>query len=172
MTRALAALLLALLPLMIRAENLEAEALPAAPGPATGLADSAALRATVFGPPPQSLAPVPERVPMLELDVRTPWRRPLPPIVWFNARLSTWLSPQPHPAPLVVVIAGTGGSGNSSKVQTLRAVLYGAGYHVLTLPSPTFPDFIAAASRTGVAGDLEQDGQDLYDSIAEILAHL
>jgi pimeloyl-ACP methyl ester carboxylesterase len=42
----------------------------------------------------------------------------------------------------------------------------------LTLPSPTFPRFIVAASRTGVAGDLKQDGQDLYDSIARIVAHL
>ena len=40
---------------------------------------------------------------------------------------------------------------------TLRAVLYGAGYHVLTMPSPTFPGFIVSASSTGVAGDLEQD---------------
>ena len=32
---------------------------PPAPGPATGLADSAALRATVFGTPPQDIAPLP-----------------------------------------------------------------------------------------------------------------
>ena len=33
-------------------------------------------------------------------------------------------------------------------------MLYGAGYHVLTMPSPTFPGFIVSASSTGVAGDL------------------
>jgi len=180
----LAALLLAAIASMSRAQSLETAVAPAAsgsltgladsavPGSPTGLADSAALRATVFGPAPEALAPVPQRVPLLELEVRVPWRRPLPPIVWFDARLRAWLSPQPGPAPLVVVIAGTGGSGNSSQAGTLRAVLYGAGYHVLTLPSPTFPGFIAAASRTGVAGDLAQDGRDLYDAIAEILAHL
>src|SRR5271154_2311422 len=32
-------------------------------GPATGLADAAALRATVFGTPPNELAPLPARVP-------------------------------------------------------------------------------------------------------------
>jgi hypothetical protein len=37
---------------------------PPAPGPATGLADSAGLRATVFGTPPQDMAPMPSRVPL------------------------------------------------------------------------------------------------------------
>ncbi len=141
-------------------------------GPPAGLPAPAALRATVFGTPPQDMAPLPARVPLLELDVRTSWHRPLPAVFWFDARLEAWLSPQPQPAPLVIVIAGTGGSGNATKVQTLRAALYGAGYHVLTLPSPTFPGFIAAASSTGVAGDLEQDGHDLYATLIEILAHL
>jgi pimeloyl-ACP methyl ester carboxylesterase len=54
----------------------------------------------------------------------------------------------------------------------LRAALYGAGYHVLTMPSPTFPGFIVSASSTGVAGDLVQDGHDLYAAIQQIVAHL
>jgi pimeloyl-ACP methyl ester carboxylesterase len=54
----------------------------------------------------------------------------------------------------------------------LRAVLYGAGYHVLTMPSPTFPGFIVSASTTGVAGDFMQDGQDLYAALGEVVAHL
>ena len=37
-------------------------AAPSGTGPATGLADSAALRATVFGTPPQDIAPLPETV--------------------------------------------------------------------------------------------------------------
>ncbi len=51
-------------------------------------------------------------------------------------------------------------------------MLYGAGYHVLTLPSPTFPGFIVSTSSTGVAGDLLQDGQDLYQAMQRIVAHL
>jgi len=54
----------------------------------------------------------------------------------------------------------------------LRAALYGAGYHVLTLPSPTFPGFIVSTSSTGVAGDLLQDGRDLYAAMQRVLAHL
>lgn len=145
---------------------------PAAEDPATGLADSAALRATVYGTPPQDLAPLPARVPLEEIAVKLPWARPLPAVLWFNDRLRAWFSAQGTPAPLVIVIAGTGSDGNAANMVTLRAVLYGAGYHVLCLPSPTFPRFIATASSTGVVGDLLQDGRDLYATVQEILKHL
>jgi hypothetical protein len=146
--------------------------LPPAPGPATGLADSAALRATVFGTPPQDIGPLPERVPMLEMEVALPWRQPVPQIFWFDKRLRVWLSAQKKPAPLAIVISGTGSDANTAKLSVLRAILYGAGYHVLTVPSPTFPGFIVSASSTGVAGDLLQDGHDLYAAMGEIVAHL
>jgi Alpha/beta hydrolase family len=145
---------------------------PPAPGPATGLADLAALRATVFGTPPQDIAPLPEKVPLLEMDLALPWAQPVPAVYWFDRRLRVWFSAQDKPAPLAIVIAGTGSDGNTAKLSVLRAVLYGAGYHVLTLPSPTFPGFIVSASSTGVAGDLVQDGRDLYAAIRQIIANL
>jgi hypothetical protein len=145
---------------------------PPAPGPATGLADSAALRATVFGTPPEDIAPLPAEVPLLEMDLKLPWARPAPDVFWFDRRLRVWFSGQKKPAPLAVVISGTGSDGNTSKLSTLRAILYGAGYHVITMPSPTFPGFIVSASSTGVAGDLLQDGHDLYAAMGEIIAHL
>jgi len=131
-------------------------------GPPTGLADSAALRATVFGTAPEDLAPVPERVPLREINIALPWAQPVPEVFWFDRKLRVWFSAQDHPAPLAVVISGTGSDGNTAKISILRAALYGAGYHVLTLPSPTFPGFVVAASSTGVAGDLRQDSPDLY----------
>jgi len=142
------------------------------PGPATGLADSAALRATVFGTPPQYLAPLPQTVPLREINIALPWALPAPAVFWFDRKLRAWFSAQDHPAPLAVVISGTGGDGNTVKLATLRAALYGAGYHVLTLPSPTFPGFIVAASSTGVAGDLRQDSRDLYTVMQQVIAHL
>jgi len=146
--------------------------LPPPTGPATGLADPAAMRATVFGPRPQDMAAMPAVVTLLELDLSLPWARPVPAIYWFDRRLRAWFSAQPRAAPLAIVIAGTGGDGNTSKLATLRAVLYGAGYHVLTVPSPTFPGFIVSASSTGVAGDLKQDSQDLYAAIQMLVTHL
>ncbi|MEO7432089.1 MAG: hypothetical protein ABIR62_08695 [Dokdonella sp.] len=145
---------------------------PPAPGPATGLADSAALRATVYGTPPQDLAPLPDRVPLFEMDIAMPWARPVPDVFWFDRKLRVWFSAQPKPAPLAIIISGTGSDGNTTKLSLLRATLYGAGYHVLTMPSPTFPGFIVSTSSTGVAGDLMQDGHDLYGAMQQIIAHL
>jgi ABC-type transporter lipoprotein component MlaA len=142
------------------------------PGPPTGLADSAALRATVFGPAPQDLATVPQTVPLREINIALPWALPVPEVFWFDRKLRAWFSAQDHPAPLAVVISGTGSDGNTANISLLRAALYGAGYHVLTLPSPTFPGFIVAASSTGVAGDLRQDSRDLYGVMQQIIAHL
>jgi hypothetical protein len=139
---------------------------------ATGLAGSAGLRATVYGTPPQDIAALPARVPLEEIEVRLPWARPLPKVLWFDRRLHVWLSAQEQPAPLVILIPGTGSDGNTHNLSIMRAVLYGAGYHVLTLPSPTFPGFIAAASSTGVAGDLMQDGRDLYATAQWVIARL
>jgi hypothetical protein len=144
----------------------------AAAGPATGLADSAALRATVYGTPPQDIAPMPERVPLEEINIALPWAQPAPAIFWFDRRLRVWFSPQRKPAPLAIVISGAGSDGNTSKLALLRGALYGAGYHVLTMPSPTFPGFIVSASSTGVAGDLRQDSGDLYAAMQRVVAHL
>jgi Alpha/beta hydrolase family len=150
------------------------ETLPSQPafGSAIGLSDSAGLRATVFGTPPQDMATLPAKVPLSEIDIELPWRRPVPGILWFDSKLRVWLSAQNRPAPLAVVISGTGSDGNTKTMSVLRAALYGAGYHVLTMPSPTFPGFIVSASSTGVAGDLMQDGNDLYAAMQEIIAHL
>ena len=145
---------------------------PPALGPPAELADSAGLRATVFGTPPGDLAEVPTRVPLSEINIKLPWARPVPAVFWFDRELRVWFSPQKKPAPLAIIISGTGGDGNTTNISVLRAALYGAGYHVLTMPSPTFPGFIISASSTGVAGDLLQDGHDLYASMQQIIARL
>jgi hypothetical protein len=147
-------------------------AAPPPVGPATGLADSAGLHATVFGTPPQDIAPLPARVPVVEINVALPWRQPIPQVLWFDSKLHVYFSAQKGPAPLAIIISGTGSDANTSNMQVLRGALYGAGYHVLTMPSPTFPGFIVAASSTGVAGDFQQDAHDLYGAMQEIVNHL
>lgn len=118
------------------------------------------------------MALLPAKVPLSEIDAELPWRMPVPRILWFDAKLRVWFSAQDKPAPLAIVISGTGSDGNTKTISVLRAALYGAGYHVLTMPSPTFPGFIVSASSTGVAGDLTRDGKDLYAAMQEIIAHL
>lgn len=139
---------------------------------AAGAPGTAALRATIFGPAPQDRMSLPDAVPLIEMNVAMPWARPVPRLLWFDRRLRVWLSVQPKPAPLAIVIAGTGADGNSTSMSTLRGALYAAGYHVLTMPSPTSPGFIVSTSSTGVAGDLRQDSEDLYSAIQQIVAHL
>jgi hypothetical protein len=118
------------------------------------------------------MAPLPNRVPLVEINLALPWARPLPDVFWFDRKLRVWFAAQDKPAPLAIVISGTGSDGNTAKLSTLRGILYGAGYHVLTMPSPTFPGFIASTSSTGVAGDLMQDGQDLYAAMNQIVTRL
>ncbi|MGA2024026.1 MAG: hypothetical protein ABSH23_04620 [Steroidobacteraceae bacterium] len=168
----LAAALLVLLGVDTSSAQEQPAVVAQSPGPATSLADSAALRATVFGPSPRDLAALPDSVPLTEIDIALPWARPVPDVFWFDRRLRVWFSAQTKPAPLAVVIAGTGGDGNTTKLSILRGALYGAGYHVLTMPSPTFPGFIVSTSSTGVAGDLRQDSHDLYAAMQQIIAHL
>ena len=115
---------------------------------------------------------MPATVPLQEINISMPWARPVPKVLWFDSQLRVWFSAQDKPAPLAIVISGTGSDGNTTKLSTLRGALYGAGYHVLTLPSPTFPGFIVSTSSTGVAGDLLQDGHDLYAAMQRIIAHL
>jgi pimeloyl-ACP methyl ester carboxylesterase len=146
--------------------------IPPGSGAVVGLADSAGLRATVLGTPPQETASLPAKVPLSEINAELPWRLPVPQVLWFDAKLRVWFSAQDRPAPLAIVISGTGSDGNTNTISVLRAALYGAGYHVLTMPSPTSPGFIVSASSTGVAGDLMRDGKDLYAAMQEIIAHL
>lgn len=69
---------------------------------------------------------------------------------------------QDGPAPLIFVIAGTGAAYNSPKVLFLMNTFIQAGYHVLTISSPTKPPFMAAASSTNMPGLTNYDAEDLY----------
>lgn len=141
-------------------------------GDALGLADITALKATVFGPGEKQRASLPESIPVREINIAIDGSLPVSNLYWFNRKLRVYFSAQKKPAPLAIVIAGTGSGANSSRLQILRRALYQDGHHVLTLPSPTFPRFIVAASSTGVAGDLWQDGLDLHRAVSQILEPL
>jgi hypothetical protein len=48
---------------------------------------------------------------------------------------------------------------------TMMKSLYQAGFHVITMPSPSHANFIISASQSGVPGDLTQDSADLYKAM-------
>jgi len=120
--------------------------------------------ATVIGTPQELQAPGPalRDIPFQTLKLTVFPDREVPDVLFYSDQLKVGFAPQKQKAPLVVVIAGTGASHNTGKVKGLVRYLWQAGFHVLTIPSPTHPNFLITASTTMVPGDAEGDARDLY----------
>lgn len=136
----------------------------AGPVPAYEFPYASPFTATVLGTPPGLRAELPDyrELPLQERTLTVFPDRAVPEIFWYDRALRFSLVAQTGPAPLVFVIAGTGGGANSGKMQILQRALYGAGFHVLSLPSPTHANFVTAASSTRLPGHPETDAHDLY----------
>ena len=128
--------------------------------------------ATVFGTPPKLRAPVPESTGESTVRVTVRPERAVPSLFWYAEDLGFAFAPREGPAPLAFVIAGTGGNHLGPQMASLRGVLHGAGYHVISLPSPTHPEFLISASSTGVAGYMPQDARDLYAAMERAYAQI
>ena len=76
---------------------------------------------------------------------------------------------QHNPAPLIFIIAGTGGRYDAHKVEYLKRVYYQAGYHVIQLSSPTSYDFIVNSSKEHRPGLSRTDASDLYQLMQQAL---
>jgi hypothetical protein len=136
--------------------------------PAFAWADDAVYRypiddsyaATILGTPqnlrPDTRGEVPVKTMVLETDLKKP------DIFFYDHGLRYTVAFQDGKAPLIFLIAGTGGSSRSAKMLALVNNLYRAGFHVVALPSPTFSNFIINASTTHVPGNLSEDADDLY----------
>jgi len=118
--------------------------------------------ATIMGTPLKLMPEFPAkmRVRQLELDVIP--NREKPPIFFYEKGLRCTFAYQKQKAPLVFLIAGAGAGDRSAKILTMMKSLYQAGFHVITLPSPTNANFIISASRSRVPGHLDEDAADLY----------
>jgi hypothetical protein len=89
-------------------------------------------------------------------------KRRLPPLFHSVSMLAFELAYQKQPAPLIFVIAGTGGSYRAATAKYLQRVFYQAGFHVIALSSPTSYEFITAASESQYPGISDEDARDLY----------
>lgn len=129
--------------------------------------------ATVVGTPPSVQAERPELrvgVNAFRDRVGVLAGRAIPDIFWYDRRgLGYGVAHMPGPAPLVVLIAGTGGAFNSRTTQILARGLLAGGCHVLGLSSPTFGNFQTTASTSGVPGRLQEDARDLHRALEAIL---
>ena len=53
-------------------------------------------------------------------------------------------------------------------IHQLEAALYGAGFHVISLSSPTYANFIQSASSTRMPGRTSVDAADLYHVMEKV----
>jgi hypothetical protein len=121
------------------------------------------LAATIIGTPEEYQADLgaPKKVKLFKLKVFKD--RVTPKYFWYNDKITYGLLQQKQKAPLIFVIAGTGGNYTGPKMTTMSNAFYNAGFHVVMLPSPTYMSFIIAASNSSVPGLLDDDSQDLYN---------
>jgi len=120
--------------------------------------------ATVIGTPEELQAPGPtfQEVPFRTLKLTVFPDRVVPDVLWYTDQLKIGFAPQKKKAPLVIIIAGTGADHRTGKVRGMTRYLWQAGFHVLTIPSPTHPNFLVTASTTMVPGNAADDTRDLY----------
>jgi hypothetical protein len=118
--------------------------------------------ATIMGTPAKLMPVFPSytNIRQLELDVFPD--REKPPVFFYDKGLRCTLAYQKKKAPLVFIIAGTGASDRSAKSMTIMKALYQAGFHVISIPSPTNANFIISGSQGRVTGDVTEDAADLY----------
>lgn len=88
--------------------------------------------------------------------------RPVPDILWYDDTLQYSVALQRRPAALLFIIAGTGSSYESANCRFLQKIFHRAGFHVVTLSSTTYPNFVVSASTTQVPGFVPKDVADLY----------
>ena len=118
--------------------------------------------ATILGTPEKLLPEFPKKMRTRQLVLDVIPDRQKPPIFFYDNGLHCTLAYQKQKAPLVFLIAGSGSSDRAPKLMTMMKALYQAGFHVITLPSPSHANFIVSASQSSIPGDLSEDAADLY----------
>jgi hypothetical protein len=122
-----------------------------------------ALAATVVGTPEKYQADLGEPVFFEKHKFKVFDDRKTPDYFWYNDKITYGVMRQDKKAPLIFIIAGTGGNYSGPKNLAIARALYNEGFHVVSLPSPTYMSFIIAASKTTVPGLLDDDSHDLYN---------
>lgn len=121
--------------------------------------------ATILGTPAELMPEFPAKMRTRQLVLDVIPDREKPPIFFYDEGLRCTFAYQKEKSPLVFLIAGAGAGDRSAKLMTMMKALYRAGFHVITLPSPTHANFIISASRSSIPGDLTEDAKDLYHAM-------
>jgi len=119
-------------------------------------------KATVVGTPAANKPELPQKIRRTRLELTIFEDRKIPDALWYNNRLFCSFAWQKEQAPLIFMIAGTGANYQSAKMQMMEKAYFQAGFHVISISSPTCPKFIVTASESSLPGHLEDDARDLY----------
>lgn len=128
--------------------------------------------ATVVGTPHADKAQLPKHIPFKKRRIVIFEDRKVPDAIWFERELRYSVALQKENAPLVFLIAGTGAAHNGGKNYDMARAFHQAGFHVISLSSPTYGNFVVAGSETGVPGDAKRDAADLYRVMERVWAEL
>lgn len=121
-------------------------------------------QATVTGYCQEPKADLLASVPLINKSITIKPLAEIPEVFWFNKKMNYSLLKQDVTAPLIFVIAGTGAGYDSAKMINLQKNFYQQGYHVISLSSPTFANFIVNSNNTKyMPGNLSHDAEELYD---------
>ena len=127
--------------------------------------------ATVVGTPAEYRAELPE-IPFKQRRITIFPGRETPDVFFYGGDLLYSVALQRDRSPLIFLIAGTGAAHNGSKSHNMAKAFYQAGFHVVSISSPTFNNFVTAASTTGVVGHAKKDAEDIYRVFEKIWAEL
>ena len=127
--------------------------------------------ATVVGTPIEYEAKLPS-IPFEQRSIDIFPDRKTPDVFFYGKELLYSVALQDNESPLIFLIAGTGASHEGGKNQNMAKAFYQAGFHVVSISSPTFNNFVTAASYTGVVGDAKKDAEDIYRVFEKIWAEL
>ena len=125
--------------------------------------------ATIVGTPEGYQADLPKDIPFKKRWLNVFPERHLPDLIWYGQEMMYAEVLQDRPAPLIFLIAGTGAAANGAKNYNMARAFYKAGFHVISISSPTFPNFVTGASSTGVVGHAERDAEDIYRAMEMII---
>ena len=121
-----------------------------------------AYEATILGTPATLIPQFPPKTPLRRLVLDVMPGRKKPAVFYYDEGLRCTFAYQNKKAPLIFLIAGSGSSDRSDKLMTMMKAFHQAGFHVITLPSPSNANFIISASKSSIPGDLTEDVADLY----------
>lgn len=128
------------------------------------------LAATVIGTPEARRVRLPDNIPIRRQSLPIIDERVVPQVFWYEDRFRYSLATQPGNAPLIFIIAGTNAGHASRLSRFLQQVFFVAGFHVASLSSPTFPNFMVTSSASSVPGWTSQDAADLYTAMQRVLS--